>query len=53
MALLSLGSVDVPRGDDSTSEELNYIIEHSESKAVLVENKYVFEKIKNIIMIYL
>lgn len=46
MALLSLGSVDVPRGDDSTSEELNYIIEHSESKAVLVENKYVFEKIK-------
>ena len=46
MALLSLGSVDVPRGNDSTSEELNYIIEHSESKAALVENKYVFEKIK-------
>ena len=46
MALLSLGSVDVPRGNDSTSEELNYIIEHSESKAVLVENKYVFDKIK-------
>ena len=46
MALLSLGSVDVPRGNDSTSDELNYIIEHSESKAVLVENKYVFDKIK-------
>lgn len=46
MALLSLGSVDVPRGNDSTSEELNYIIEHSEAKAVLVENKYVFDKIK-------
>lgn len=46
MALLSVGSVDVPRGNDSTSEELNYIIEHSESKAVLVENKYVFDKIE-------
>lgn len=46
MALLSLGAVDVPRGNDSTSEELNYIIEHSEAKAVLVENKYVFDKIK-------
>ena len=46
MALLALGSADVPRGIDSTSDELNYIIEHSEAQAVLVENKYVFEKIK-------
>ena len=46
MALLALGSADVPRGIDSTSDELNYIIEHSEAEAVLVENKYVFEKIK-------
>lgn len=49
MALLSIGAIDVPRGNDSTSDELNYIIEHSESKVVLVENKYVFDKIeKNI-----
>ncbi|MEI0748147.1 AMP-dependent synthetase/ligase [Brachyspira pulli] len=46
MALLTLGSADVPRGIDSTSDELNYIIEHSEAEAVLVENKYVFDKIK-------
>lgn len=49
MALLALGCADVPRGIDSTSDELNYIIEHSESEAVLVENEYVFKKIeKNI-----
>ena len=46
MALLALGSADVPRGIDSTSDELNYIIEHSESEAVLVENEYVYNKIK-------
>ncbi len=46
MALLALGSADVPRGIDSTSDELNYIIEHSEAEAVLVENEYVFKKIE-------
>ncbi|WP_297248194.1 long-chain fatty acid--CoA ligase [uncultured Brachyspira sp.] len=46
MALLALGSADVPRGIDSTSDELNYIIEHSEAQAVLVENEYVFKKIE-------
>ncbi len=46
MALLALGSADVPRGVDSSSDELNYIIEHSESEAVLVENEYVYKKIK-------
>ena len=46
MALLALGSADVPRGIDSTSDELNYIIEHSEAEAVLVENEYVYKKIE-------
>ena len=46
MALLTLGSPDVPRGNDSTPDELNYIIEHSEAKAALVENEYVYKKIK-------
>ena len=45
MALLAIGSADVPRGNDSTSEELNYIIEHSDSLAVIVENQYVLNKI--------
>ena len=46
MALLALGSPDVPRGNDSTPDELNYIIEHSEAKAALVENEYVYKKIE-------
>lgn len=48
MALLAVGSVDVPRGNDSTKAELEYIIEHSECEAVLVENKHMYEKIKDL-----
>lgn len=46
MALLALGCVDVPRGNDSTSGELHYIIEHSGVSAILVENKLMYEKVK-------
>lgn len=46
MALLSIGAVDIPRGNDSTTEELQYILEHSDAYAVIVENKYMYEKIK-------
>lgn len=45
MALLSIGSVDVPRGNDSTEKELLYILEHSDSVAAIVENEYVYKKI--------
>lgn len=47
MALLSLSAVDVPRGNDSTKEELKYILEHSDSEGVVVENKTMYEKIKD------
>ncbi len=48
MALLSIGAIDIPRGNDSTSDELTYIIEHSESNVVLVENEYVYKKIEKL-----
>jgi long-chain acyl-CoA synthetase len=38
MAVLSLGGADVPRGSDSTADEIGYILEHSESKFCFVEN---------------
>ena len=42
------GLVDVPRGSDSTDVELKYILEHSEAKAVIVENEKLFNRIKQI-----
>lgn len=45
LALLSIGAVDVPRGSDSTDEEIAYILEHSDSKLVFAENKAQYEKI--------
>lgn len=40
------GAVSVPRGTDSTKDELEYILEHSDSVAVIIENKKVYDKIK-------
>ncbi|GBF50355.1 AMP-dependent synthetase and ligase [Leptospira ryugenii] len=39
------GGVDVPRGSDATDEDLKYIIAHSESKFVFVENAQMRERI--------
>ena len=47
MALLALGAIDVPRGNDSTVDELKYIVEHSESSAIIVENEMMYQKIKD------
>jgi long-chain acyl-CoA synthetase len=46
LAILSIGAVDVPRGSDSTDEEIAYIINHSESIVVIAENIEQAEKIE-------
>lgn len=46
MALLSLGAIDVPRGNDSSFDDLKYIIEHSEPFVIIVENQMMYEKLK-------
>ena len=38
LAILSLGAADVPRGSDSTTSEVAYIIKHSDSKICFAEN---------------
>lgn len=48
MALLGIGSSDVPRGTDTTAFELRMIVEHSNSEAIIVENSATYEKIKDI-----
>ncbi|WP_010568557.1 AMP-binding protein [Leptospira broomii] len=45
MGITNIGCVDVPRGTDSTSEDLIYILNHSEARVAFVENSVVLRKI--------
>lgn len=45
VALLGLGAVDVPRGSDSTSAEIRYILHHSEAVGVICEDVAQWEKV--------
>ena len=42
-ALISLGAISVPRGSDTPSSELSYIISHSEAKYAIVETASLLE----------
>lgn len=42
-AIMGLGAVDVPRGSDSTKEEIAYILKHSDSTVAFCENKALLE----------
>jgi long-chain acyl-CoA synthetase len=46
LAILSLGGADVPRGSDSTADELAYIIRHSDAVAAFVEDETQLEKLR-------
>lgn len=39
LATLSIGAIDVPRGSDSTDDELAYILAHADCKTVFAENE--------------
>lgn len=45
IAVLLNGACDVPRGTDSTPQEIQFILEHSESKICFVENEKVLRNI--------
>ena len=45
LALLSLGAVDVPRGSDSTADEMGYILAHADCRITVAENPRQMEKI--------
>jgi long-chain acyl-CoA synthetase len=44
LAILSVGAADVPRGGDTTVEELAYILPHSDSVAAFFEDRHQWEK---------
>jgi len=45
MAIQNAGAVVVPRGSDSTPQELEFILEHSEAKIVFIEHLRLYKKI--------
>ena len=45
LAILGLGAANVPRGSDSTKDEVSYILQHADCTAVLAEDTAQMEKI--------
>ncbi len=48
LALLGLGAVDVPRGSDSTADEIAYILGHADCSVTAVENATQLAKVAGI-----
>lgn len=44
LALMSIGAVSVPRGSDTPTQELQYIIEHSEAAYLVVESDTLLDR---------
>ena len=49
MGVLLNGAANVPRGSDSTPQEIQYILEHSESKFCFIEHEKLLESVLPII----
>ncbi len=45
LAVLSIGAIDVPRGNDATIDEIAYILNHADCKFTIAENATQAEKI--------
>lgn len=45
IATLAIGAVDVPRGSDSTADEMSYILRHADCRVSFAENRAQMEKI--------
>jgi long-chain acyl-CoA synthetase len=48
MAVIFNGAINVPRGSDSTAQEIQYILEHSESKFCFVEHEKLLKTLEPI-----
>ncbi len=44
MALISLGAISIPRGCDTPTQELAYILQHSEAEFLIVENEKIYRQ---------
>ncbi|WP_022849859.1 AMP-dependent synthetase/ligase [Limisalsivibrio acetivorans] len=50
LALVSLGAVSVPRGSDTPTQELEYIVEHSECEYLIFETEKLYEMHKDAVV---
>ncbi len=48
LACVCIGAADVPRGSDTTAQEIEYILGHSDAVAAFVENGRQLEKVQSI-----
>ncbi len=46
LALMSLGAISIPRGSDTPVSELEFIVQHSESSFLILENEKLYETYK-------
>lgn len=44
LALMSLGAINIPRGSDTPTTELEFIMEHSECNFLIVENEKLYQE---------
>lgn len=49
MAIQMAGAIVVPRGADSTAQELGFILEHAEAKLCFVEHLRLYKKIRDVL----
>ncbi|MBE0496978.1 MAG: long-chain fatty acid--CoA ligase [Campylobacterales bacterium] len=49
LALLSLGAISIPRGSDTPTPELDYILKHSEAEFLIVETEELYERYKEVL----
>ncbi|MBM9589263.1 long-chain fatty acid--CoA ligase [Leptospira sp. 201903075] len=49
IATLLNGAINVPRGSDSTAQEIEYILSHSESKYCFVEHEKLYDSLKPVL----
>ncbi len=45
LAIVSIGAISVPRGSDTSIAEIWYIMNHSEAKVGIIENRKLFERL--------
>jgi len=48
LAILGIGAVDVPRGSDSTADELKYILKHADCSITMAEDSVQLKKILSV-----
>ncbi|MFW5826768.1 MAG: AMP-binding protein, partial [Alkalispirochaeta sp.] len=48
LAVMSVGAIDVPRGNDTTPQELSFILGFADVKTVIVENQSQLEKLLSV-----